>query len=413
MVFGAWQRVTEQFKESIEMFLSRFVFCASLAFAFVLSVEKTHAEHSKGFNLMAIEKPRVLQKADNYLDEEPRTVTSSRCERSAGGLHDYYSEGDYWWPDPENPAGPFIRRDGETYTDLFLDHRLVMIRLSDIVGCLTSAYLITKDERYAAHAVRHLEAWFVKNSTKMNPNLLYGQAIQGRYEGRSIGVIDTLHLTEVARGAKLLCSSSSFSVECQAQVKQWFRTYLTWINTHEYGIREKNHPNNHGVCWSLQAASFADLVGDEKILQWIREQFKSVYVQEMMDESGGFPAELARTKPYGYSLFVIDAMAGVAQVASTKENNLWMFQLSDGRGMHRGMEFIVPYIENKSSWPFPHDVMYWNEWPVRHPCLLFAGLQYQDDHYLNVWKKLEADPEIFEVKRNLPLRHPLLWVLGN
>ena len=319
MVSGVWQRVTEEFKESIEMFLSRFVFCASLAFAFVLSVENTHAEHSGGFNLMAIEEPRVLQKADNYLDEEPRTVTSSRCERSAGGLHDYYSEGDYWWPDPENPKGPFIRRDGETYTDLFLDHRLAMIRLSDIVGCLTSAYLITKDERYAAHAVRHLEAWFVQNSTKMNPNLLYGQAIQGRYEGRSIGVIDTLHLTEVARGAKLLCSSSSFSVECQAQVKQWFRTYLTWINTHEYGVREKNHPNNHGVCWSLQAASFADLVGDEKILQWIREQFKSVYVQKMMDDSGGFPAELARTKPYGYSLFVIDAMAGVAQVASTKK----------------------------------------------------------------------------------------------
>ena len=113
MVSGVWQRVTEEFKESIEMFLSRFVFCASLAFAFVLSVEKTHAEHSRGFNLMAIEKPRVLQKADNYLDEEPRTVTSSRCERSAGGLHDYYSEGDYWWPDPENPKGPFIRRDGE------------------------------------------------------------------------------------------------------------------------------------------------------------------------------------------------------------------------------------------------------------------------------------------------------------
>jgi hypothetical protein len=45
--------------------------------------------------------------------------------------------------------------------------------------------------------------------------------------------------------------------------------------------------------------------------------------------------------------------------------------------------------------------------------LLFAGLQYQDDQYLNVWKKLEADPETFEVKRNFPLRHPLLWVLNN
>ena len=260
MVSGVWQHVTEQFRESIKMFLRQFVVCVFLVGALILDVENTHAEHSGRFDLMAIEKPRVLQKANDYLHEEPQTVTSSQCERSAGGPHDYYSEGDYWWPDPENLEGPFIRRDGETYTDLFLDHRLAMIRLSDIVGCLTSAYLITQDERYAAHAVRHLDAWFVKNSTKMNPNLLYGQAIQGRYEGRSIGIIDTLHLTEVARGAKLLCSSSSFSVERQAQVKQWFRTYLIWMNTHEYGVREKNHPNNHGVCWSLQAASFACLL---------------------------------------------------------------------------------------------------------------------------------------------------------
>ncbi len=402
-----------KFQRKHKMFFRQLVFCTSLAVALILGVESTRAEYSGRFDLIAIEKPRVLQKANDYLDEEPRTVTSSQCERSAGGLHDYYSEGDYWWPDPENPEGPFIRRDGETYTDLFLDHRLAMIRLSDIVGSLTSAYLITKDERYAAHAVRHLEAWFVKNSTKMNPNLLYGQAIQGRYEGRSIGIIDTLHLTEVARGAKLLCSSQSFSVKCQAQVKQWFRTYLTWMNTHEYGVREKNHPNNHGVCWSLQAASFADLVGDEEILQWIREQFKSVYLQEMMDDSGGFPAELARTKPYGYSLFVIDAMAGVAQVASTQGNDLWAFQLPDGRGMHRGIEFIVPYIEDKSSWPYPKDIMYWKEWPVRHPSLLFAGLRYENALYLDIWKNLEADPETFEVKRNLPLRHPLLWVSGN
>ena len=81
--------------------------------------------------------------------------------------------------------------------------------------------------------------------------------------------------------------------------------------------------------------------------------------------------------------------------------------------MHRGMEFIVPYIEDKSSWTYPKDIMYWEEWPVRHPSLLFAGLHYEDAHYLDVWRKLEADPETFEVKRNLPLRHPLLWVSEN
>ena len=92
-------------------------------------------------------------------------------------------------------------------------------------------------------------------------------------------------------------------------------------------MKEKLHPNNHGVCWSLQASAFADLVGKEEVLAWVRHQFKTVYLSEMMDELGRFPAELKRTKPYGYSLFVIDAMAGVAQIASSETEALWNFAL--------------------------------------------------------------------------------------
>jgi hypothetical protein len=31
--------------------------------------------------------------------------------RSAGGEHDFFSEADYFWPDPANPAGPYIEKD--------------------------------------------------------------------------------------------------------------------------------------------------------------------------------------------------------------------------------------------------------------------------------------------------------------
>lgn len=362
------------------------------------------------FDLVAIERPRIMGKAARYLEVAPKTVTAFRCARSEGGPHDFYSEGDYWWPDPKNPDGPYIRRDGETNPDNFVAHREAMVRLSDIIGTLTSAYLITGEEKYAAHAVVHLKAWFTDEATRMNPFLLYGQAIKGRDSGRSIGIIDTIHLVEVARGAKRLRGSSAFAPKDQEKVKAWFREYLTWLNTHPYGQKEKAHPNNHGVCWSLQAAAFADLVGDGEQLAWIRNQFKTVYIREMMDTRGGFPAELARTKPYGYSLFVIDAMAGVAQLASTAEDDLWGFELADGRGMKKGLEFIFPFIKDKSSWPLPPDILYWNEWPVRHPALLFAGVKYQNRDYSALWATLEADPKTFEVLRNLPLRHPLLWV---
>ena len=201
-----------------------------------------------------------------------------------------------------------------------------------------------------------------------------------------------------------------FTAEDRKHVKAWFREYLTWLNTHDYGKKEKVHPNNHGVCWSLQAAAFAELVGDEQLLEWIRNQFKTVYLKEMMDQTGGFPAELKRTKPYGYSLFVIDAMAGVAQIASIPDDDLWTLSLPDGRGMKKGMEFIYLYIKDKSTWPMKPDVLYWEEWPVRHPSLLFAGLKFSNTDYLTTWEQLEADPSTFEVLRNLPLRHPLLWV---
>ena len=72
------------------------------------------------FNIGEVEKPRILNKAASYLHQAPRTVTADVCERSKGGPQDYYSEGDYWWPNPKDPKGPYIRRDGETNPNNFI-----------------------------------------------------------------------------------------------------------------------------------------------------------------------------------------------------------------------------------------------------------------------------------------------------
>jgi hypothetical protein len=54
--------------------------------------------------------------------------------------------------------------------------------------------------------------------------------------------------------------------------------------------------------------------------------------------------------------------------------------------------------------------MYYNEWPVRQPSLLFAGLALAKPEYLALWSKLDPDPTVKEVLRNFPVRQPLLWV---
>mgnify|MGYP003693640381 CR=1 FL=1 len=103
----------------------------------------------------------LSRRRTKYLSEQPITITASHSPRSAGGLHDYFSEGDYWWPDPQNPGGPYIQRDGMSNPDNFNDHRRALMRFSMQVLALAAAWLITRDDRYAKHAATHLRAWFI------------------------------------------------------------------------------------------------------------------------------------------------------------------------------------------------------------------------------------------------------------
>ena len=82
------------------------------------------------FDVDEFDRARVLRDASRYLDQKPITVTASRSSRSSGGPHDFFSEGDYWWPDPRNPGGPYIRRDGMSNPDNFDDHRRALMRLA-------------------------------------------------------------------------------------------------------------------------------------------------------------------------------------------------------------------------------------------------------------------------------------------
>ena len=346
-------------------------------------------------------KEGILEQAGKWLDREPVTVTGFVAERSAGGIHDFYSEGDYWWPDPENPDGPYIRRDGESNPDNFSEHRKAMIDFSMAVGSLASAYLLTGRQEYADAVGKHVRAWFIDEQTRMNPSLLYAQAIKGRVTGRGIGIIDTIHLIEVAQA--LIRLEDVLGSDCVEGARQWFAQYLQWMTTHPYGIDEMNARNNHGTCWALQAAAFARFTGDREVTELCKQRFKEVFIPTQMAEDGSFPQELARTKPYGYSLFNLDAMATLCHILSEDGEDLW-------ESLRKAVDYMLPYVQDKGGWPFAKDVMYWDEWPVAQPAYLFAWLRYGDDEYLQAWEKFEHFPTNAEVLRNLPVRNPLLWL---
>jgi hypothetical protein len=371
-------------------------------------------------DLASIERARVLRLAQRYLAEPPVTITAQTSPRSAGGRHDYFSEGDYWWPDPGNPDGPYIQRDGLSNPDNFVAHRRALIRLSLHVPALAAAWRLTRERTFAEHAVRHVRAWFVDDATRMNPHLRYAQAIRGRVTGRGIGIIDTLHLVEVVRAISVLDRGQALAPAVSSRVRRWFEEYLHWMTTHEYGLAERDAKNNHGTCWVAQVAEFARYAGRADLTAFCRERFTTVIVPNQIAPDGSLPEELRRTKPYGYALFNLDALATVCQILDPAGalgardpglgTDLWQFETADGRGMRKALAFMYPFIKDKSQWPYKPDVMYHDEWPVRHPALLFGGMALRVPDYIDLWQTLRADPTADETIRNYFIRQPVLWL---
>jgi hypothetical protein len=159
----------------------------------------------------------------------------------------------------------------------------------------------------------------------------------------------------------------------------------------------------------MQVAAFALLVGNRDLVDYCRNRFKTVLVPNQIATDGSFPEELRRTKPYGYSLFNLDAMATICELLSTEKDNLWTFSTTDGRGISKALSYMYPYIKDKKSWPLKPDVMYDAEWPMRHCSLFFAGRALKQPEYIEVWKRLPADSNVDEVIRNFFIRQPVLW----
>ena len=362
------------------------------------------------FDLADYERPRIVRLADAALSNQPRSITSIVNPRSAGGPHDFSSEGDYWWPNPRRPNGPYICRDGLINPENFVGHRALLMDMANDVAALTAAYTITRDLAYADAAERHLATWFLDVRTRMHPDLRFAQAVNGVTPGRAIGIIDTIHLCEVALAIAALRRARALRAEIADGLTRWFAAYTRWLRTSANGVEERDMPNNHATAWALQVAAFVRLTGDAWAVRRLRRRFRWILLRRQMDRAGAFPHELCRTRPYCYSAFQLTALTALAWLVSTLRYDLMNFRLRDGRGVTRAIEFLAPYLADKERWPYARDVAHWSEFPVREPALLFGAIATGRREWLELWKRLEPDPPNAEVRRLFPIRQPVLWM---
>lgn len=195
---------------------------------------------------------RLRRDADSFMKVEPFSVTSATCKRPSGDQHDYISLSFYCWPDPKNPDGPWIIKDGQMNPEVMTSKysNSALWKMSEHVNRLSMAWYFTGEERYAAYATKLLRVFFLDASTRMNPNLKYAQFrpdVPSKSSGTSLGIIETCDLTKVVDAIGLLAGSASWTASEQKGMESWFVAYLDWLLKSSFGKEESNRIQNHGT----------------------------------------------------------------------------------------------------------------------------------------------------------------------
>jgi hypothetical protein len=392
------------------MTTTRRIFCSQTA-TLLLTPRLLFAQSTARPDVAAIDHDRILQAATHALTQPPTPLTTIPAPRTPGTPHDFYSEAEDYWPDPTAPTGPYITRTGPPNPAAFTAHRDALLNLNINVAALTAAFVLTKEDRYAQHAIAHLKAWFIEPNTSMTPSLLYAQIIPPAKTGRFEGIVEAVHVAEIVQSIPFLSNSESLTQSDLTALQKWFADYFNWLTTSRLAGLARDHKSHHGSSWLLQASAIAHFnQADDRPLNALRHQFKSSTLRAQIVADGIFPHELTTADPYRNSLFNLDMLSAICLLLSTRFESVWDYELQDGPGMRTAVARHYPYILDRGAWPYRADATYFTDLPVRSPSLLFAARAYNRPEYADLWKTLRSDPVVPELQRTFPIRQPLLWV---
>lgn len=300
---------------------------------------------------------RPAEEAEAAMDAGPFSVTRGGTVPPSGDEHDYVSQGPYWWPNPDADDGlPYVRRDGERNPEVEGLDEPELEGMVEAVEILGLAGYVLDEPAYADRAGALVRTWFLDESTRMNPHLEYAQRIPGRTEGRGIGIVDTDRFPTLCDAVELVRETGGVSADEYAAIRAWFDEFLTWLFESAHGRDESAHPNNHGTWYDAQTLGLAQFLGRE---DEARHLVRTAHVGErrvaaQVTEDGRQPEELARTRPYSYSVYNLQGLATLARLYEHADADLWSFEKRYGGSIRAALDWLAERLEDR-AWEVEDD----------------------------------------------------------
>jgi Alginate lyase len=328
---------------------------------------------------------RLRRDADRRMTLGPWSVTTDRPSGLALDVHDYYSEAPYYWPNPDDPTGPYILRDGHLNPERFSANRSSFTLMCDTVFSLGTAAYLFDDPRYAQRAARVINTWFLNPRTRMNPNLEYAGAIRGLNIGRPAGILDGRIFIRAIQGMEFLSRTGNWDMKDQEGVRRWFQEYLQWLTQSKYGLEEKTSGNNHASWWTAQVAAVATFVQNGTAAKMAFSYYRDRIFPRQIGPDGSAPREEALVSPW-YSVFNLEAFTMVCRIAAVNGTDLWSVRNKNGLDLSSVINYLKPALSNPHKWSreqatdLDTNALYF---------LAFAGMGLKKPEYIALYQKLE------------------------
>ncbi len=302
----------------------------------------------------------LLQNAAEALDRQPESPVDKPEPGPSGDPQDYYHPAPYWWPNPDTKDGlPYVRRDGERVPGTRMyepeSHRYDRTRLQrlfDDTTTLALAAFVTGDQRYATHAVRWLERWFIDPATRMNPHLTYAQVRWGRNgnRGAQTGIIEMKDLYYALDAVRLLHHAGALSSDQMERLCAWFREYLDWLLTSEQGTKEAQARNNHGTYYDLQVAAIAAFLDYHDTLHATLARAEE-RIPLQVSPTGIQYEEMTRTITAHYCCFTLQGWLNLLNLASRFDGSFVARAAEPDHPLRKAVEWLLAH--EGFPWPYP------------------------------------------------------------
>ena len=311
----------------------------------------------------------LMEEADHILETgRVYSVTFNERIPPSGDIHDYYSTGPYWWPNPETEDGmPYIRIDGkfnperdrvsdrQPFTDMVRDTRIMAL-----------AHVLSGKDRYGEHGARLLRTWFLDAETAMRPNLQHAQAIPGVTNGRGTGIIDTHPIVELVDPIGILIHGGFIDRQEAEELESWMTEFCDWLIASKNGGDERAAKNNHGTAYDMQVAALLWLTRQAEHLRQYLSDVSLPRIGQQIEPDGRQPLELKRTRTWSYCTENLEHFFKLGVIAQKVGIDLFHHTSEEGSNLSRALDFLLPFICDNEAWPYPQETAWQALRSVQH-----------------------------------------------